>query len=197
MTHKEKLEELIKKQNGTVLSSDLDKLSIPRIYLAKMVKENKLERISRGIYTQLDTIEDEMYILQKKYKNFIFSHETALFLHDLSDRTPLKYSVTVPSGTKISEKLSSRLKIYYIKNEFHLLGVVESKTAFNNPIKIYNTERTICDILRSKSRIDHQIFSDALKRFGKSKQINLYLLSDYSKKFKGERALRTYIELIL
>jgi len=197
MDHLQKIEELIEKQNGTVLSSDLDKLSIPRIYLAKMVKENKLERVSRGVYTQLDTIEDEMYILQKKYKKFIFSHETALFLHDLSDRTPLKYCVTVPSGTKISEKLSSRLKIYYIKNEFHLLGVVESKTSFGNPIKIYNTERTICDILRSKSRIDQQIFSDALKRFGRSKQIDFYLLSDYSKKFKGERSLRTYIELIL
>lgn len=197
MDHLQKLEALIKKQNGTVLSSDLDKLSIPRIYLTKMVKENKLERVSRGVYTQLDTIEDEMYILQKKYKKFIFSHETALFLHDLSDRTPLKYCVTVPSGTKISEKLSSRLKIYYIKNDFHLLGVVESKTAFGNPIKIYNTERTICDILRSKSRIDQQIFRDALKRFGRSKQIDFYLLSDYSKKFKGERSLRTYIELIL
>ncbi|NTW96702.1 MAG: abortive phage infection protein [Erysipelotrichaceae bacterium] len=197
MDHLQKLEALIKKQNGTVLSSDLDKLSIPRIYLAKLVKEKKLERVSWGIYTQLDTIEDEMYILQKKYKKFIFSHETALFLHDLSDRTPLKYCVTVPSGTKISKKLSDRLKIYYIKGEYHILGVIETQTALGNPIKIYNSERTICDILRSKSRIDQQIFSDALKRFGRSKQIDFYLLSDYSNKFKGERTLRTYIELIL
>jgi predicted transcriptional regulator of viral defense system len=197
MNHLKKLENLISEQMGTVLSSDLEKYEIPRTYLSLMVSEGTLERVSRGVYTLKDTLEDEMYIMQSKYPKLIFSHETALFLYGLSDRTPYEYSATVPSGTKVVSTISSRFKIYYIKKEFHDLGVEELKTTFGHSIKVTSLERTICDIVRSKSRIDIQIFSEALKRFSKTKTINYYLLNEYSKKFNIEKNMRMYMEVLL
>ena len=61
-----------------MLSLDLDKNKIPRTYLSIMVAEGKIERKGRGIYVLSDLLEDEMFILQKKYPNLIYSHETAL-----------------------------------------------------------------------------------------------------------------------
>lgn len=197
MNYAEKLEELIKKQHGTVLSADLDASEIPRVYLQMMVAEGKLERVDRGVYVSTDSIEDEMFSMQTKYPKLIYSHETALYLHGLSDRTPFEYSASVPSGYKVVGSVSDQFKIYYIKKEFHGLGAETVKSSYDNPIRAYNVERTICDLIRSRSRIDNQILNDALKRFVKLKSADHSLLMDYARKLKIETILKSYLEMLL
>lgn len=197
MNYLKKLEELIQKQHGTVLSADLDLYEIPRTYLQKMVAEGKLERVDRGIYVSTDAIEDELFSMQTKYPKLIYSHETALYLHGLSDRTPFEYSASVPSGYKVVGSVADRFKIYYIKKELHELGVETIRSSHGNPIRTYNVERTICDLIRSRSRIDVQILNDALKRFVKLKSADLSILMDYAKKLKIDAVLRNYLEVLL
>lgn len=197
MKHLEKLEELVNKQHGTVMSADLDLYDIPRTYLQMMVADGKLERVERGVYVSTDAIEDEMYSMQIKYPKLIYSHETALYLHGLSDRTPFEFSASVPSGYKVVRAVAERFKIYYIKKELHELGVETIQSSHGNPIKTYNIERTVCDIIRSRSRIDIQILNEALKRFVKLKSSDLSLLMDYAKKLKINTVLKNYLELLL
>ncbi len=193
----EKIEELIKQQNGTILSADLDKYGIPRKYLQRLIFEGKLEMCKRGVYVAIDAIEDEMFAMQKKYLKIIYSHETALFIHNLSERTPFEYSATVPSGYKVVSNVAERFKIYYIKKELHELGVVSTNSSFGNQIRVYNIERTICDIIKSRSRIDIQILNKALRRYVKIKSSDYSLLMDYAKKLKIETVLKNYLEVIL
>lgn len=197
MNYLEKLEKLIQKQHGTVLSSDLDLYEIPRTYLQMMVAHGKLERVDRGIYVSTDAIEDEMYSMQTKYPKLIYSHETALYLHGLSDRTPFEYSASVPSGYKVVGSMAERFKIYYIKKELHELGVETVQSSHGNPIKTYNIERTICDLIRSRNRIDVQILNEALKRFVKLKSADLSMLMDYAKKLRIDAVLKNYLEVLL
>ncbi|MBR9648583.1 type IV toxin-antitoxin system AbiEi family antitoxin domain-containing protein [Clostridium tyrobutyricum] len=197
MNYLKKLENLIKQRNGTVFTSDLVHLNIPRIYLSKLVSMGKLERVSRGVYILSGEIEDEMYYMQIKYPKLIYSHETALFIHGLSDRTPFEYSVTVPSSYKVVKSISENNKIYYIKNELHSLGVTTAKTSFKNNIRLYNVERTICDIVRSRNKIDIQILNEALKRYIKLKSADFTLLGEYAKKFHVDKIIKEYMEVLL
>lgn len=118
-------------------------------------------------------------------------------MHGLSDRTPSDYSATVPSGYKVVSNLSDRFKMYYVKKNLHGLGVIEGETPFGNTIKLYNIERTLCDLLRSRSRIDIQIFSDAFQKVMKDKQIDAMLLLEYARKLRVESVLNTYMEVLL
>jgi len=197
MNYLDKIEELIKQQNGTILSADLDKYGIPRKYLQRLINEGRLERSDRGVYVAVDAIEDEMFAMQKKYSNLIYSHETALFMHNLSDRTPFEYSATVPSGYKVVSNIADRFKIYYVKKELHELGVISLKSSFGNQIRVYNIERTICDIIKSRSRVDIQILNEALRRYVKIKSSDYSLLMDYAKKLNIETVLKNYLEVIL
>lgn len=197
MNYLEKLEKLIQKQHGTVLSADLDIYEIPRTYLQMMVAEGKLERVDRGVYVSIDAIEDEMYAMQTKYPKLIYSHETALYLHGLSDRTPFEYSASVPSGYKVVGSVADRFKIYYIKKELHELGLETMKSSHGNPIRAYDVERTVCDLIRSRSRIDIQILNDALKRFVKLKSADHSILLEYARKLKVESVLKSYLEVLI
>lgn len=197
MNYLEKIEVLIKQQNGTILSADLDKYGIPRKYLQILIAEGRLEKCDRGIYVTVDAIEDEMFAMQKKYSKLIYSHETALFMHDLSDRTPFEYSATVPSGYKVVSNVADKFKIYYVKKELHELGAISLKSSFGNQIRVYNIERTICDIIKSRSRVDIQILNEALRRYVKIKSSDYSLLMDYAKKLNIEKVLKNYLEVIL
>jgi predicted transcriptional regulator of viral defense system len=197
MDYVDELEKIIKNNHGTILTSELKQFGIPRAYLKKIVSEGKLERVQRGVYVDSDSIEDEMFYMQKKYPELVYSHETALYLHDLTDRTPFEYTATVSSGYKVVENISSRFKIYYVKKELHKLGVEKKVTIFGNTIETYDVERTICDIVRSRSRIDIQIFNDAIKRYARLEQKDILLLMEYADKLSIKNILRKYMEILL
>src|SRR6056297_581163 len=128
MNYRDKLEKLLEKKDGLVLTEEVEKEGIPRQYLNLFLKENKLEKVSYGVYMKPNAVEDELYIIQKKNKRVIYSHETALFLLDLTDRDPINYSVTVPRGYNASHLRKKGLNVHSVKEEFHRMGVVKTKS---------------------------------------------------------------------
>ncbi|NLI91574.1 MAG: hypothetical protein GX434_05030 [Peptococcaceae bacterium] len=187
----------ILEDNGILFTSDLKRLNIPRTYLSKLEKQGEIERVSRGVYISKNMIDDEIYYVQLKFPNIIYSHETALFMHGLSDRTPIKYSITVPSTYKVPKNIKEKYKVFYIRPELHNVGIMLAKNSFGHDVKIYNVERTICDIIRSRSKMDLQIFYDALKRYTKSKTLDYLTLNEYAKELKVDKILRKYLEVLL
>ena len=56
-----------------------------------------------------------MYLVHLRCKQAVFSHETALFFHDLTDREPLVYEITVKTGYNPSKLKEDGIKVYTIK----------------------------------------------------------------------------------
>jgi predicted transcriptional regulator of viral defense system len=188
---------LLKQGNGLILTSAASKAGVSRDYLLCLADQGVLDHTARGVFVKAGGLDDRLYALQTSAKKIIYSHETALFLHNLTDRTPLSYSVTVPSAYKPSPKLKEACKVYFIKPDLHSLGTVQLPSGMGHTITAYNRERTICDILRSRSRMDTQVFTDALKRYALVKEKNLNLLASYAAKFDVQRLLQQYLEVLL
>jgi len=197
MSYRQKLNNLIKKNDGLILTKELKREKIPREYLSIFLEEDKLERIRRGVYITPDTFNDEMYIIQQKNTKLIYSHETALFLHDLSDRDPLEYTVTVPYGYHNPYLKDENVKVHTVKKEFHLLGVIQKDTIFGRKIKVYNKERTICDILKDRNNMDISMVNEAIRKYLKGKDKDLHLLLDYGDELKISSVLRKYLEMFV
>ena len=140
---------------------------------------------------------DELLLLQRRSGIIVFSHETALFLHDMAERTPLLHSLTIPSTNKLSPILAKGCKIYYVKPELYELGLCTVPSKMGNKIIAYDPERTICDILRSRSRIESQTFKEALKSYTNRKDQNWNKLRDYAEAFRITKLLRQYLEILI
>lgn len=197
MTGSEKLEVLIKSNNGVITSKLATEHGIHREYLSQFAKEGKLDRVAHGIYITPDIWEDTMLIHQLRKSKMIYSHETALYLHELTDRDPLSYSVTVPTGYNTSKLNEDGLKVYTIKKELFSIGISTKKTIFGNEIKTYDMERTICDIVRDRNNQDAAIFSDAMKRYTRKSDKNLAKLMKYCKQFKIDKIMQNYMMVLL
>ena len=99
-----------------------------------------------------------MYLLHLRCAQAVFSHESALFFHDLTDREPSPYSITVKTGYNPASLQADGIKVYTIKKELHDVGIATMNTPFGNPVPVYDMERTICDLIRSRSGIEMQTF---------------------------------------
>lgn len=197
MNFKTKIIELAEKFNGYITTKEVSKNDIPKIYLTQLVDEKKLIRISRGLYMLPDCFEDEYYRFQVITNYSVFSLETALYLHNYSDRVPTVYNITVPRNYNGYLSKEKNVKLSYVKEELLNLGVTEIESPLGQKIKVYDLERTICDIIKFKSKVDPEIFSKALKQYVKSKDKNLNNLIIYARKLNVEDEVRKYMEVML
>lgn len=193
----EKLRTLLMQKEGTVTTAEANKIGISNERLRLLVKSGELERAAFGVYVLPDEFIDKMYIAQLKRPKIIYSHETALFLHDLTDRDPISYAVTVPAGYNIAQLRKERFTVYSIKRELHDLGVTKLTTMFGYIVIVYGLERTICDCLRSRNRMDISVVTDAVKRYVLRKDKDLYTLMKMSEIFGVSKLIRSYMELLL
>ena len=188
---------LIKENKGIISTAEIVKQGIDNKYLSILTQKGLIERASRGVYILPDVIEDELYAISVRCKKGIYSHETALFLHDLSDRTPLNFSITLPKGYNPSSLKDLSLEFFYVSPALHSLGKIRILSPHGKKINAYDLERTICDLVRSKTRMDIQVFTDALKRYSKRKDKDVSQLMKYARKFKIEQKMREYMEVLI
>jgi len=193
----EKLIKIIEESDGLICTKDIVAEGIPKIYQSQLVEKGKLERIAHGVYLTPDALADKMYYLQRRKPAIVFSHDTALFLHDLSDRDPLIYSVTVPIGYNTKNIKDEGLIVFSIRKELYEVGLTTLTTPFGRSVKAYNMERTVCDMIRSRSKMDISILTDALKRYAKRMDKNIPKLMEYAETFKVTKLLRNYMEVLL
>lgn len=189
--------EEIQRNNNMITTSQVTALGFSRALLSKYVKEGLLERGHQGVYVLPDSVQDDLYTLMLRSEKIIFSHDTALFLNGLSERTPFEHSVTIPSNTVLSDSLKEECNCYYIKPELHHLGIVWKKTTFGNEVRCYDIERTICDLLRSRNRIDEEMVISAVKNYVALKDKDLNRLATYAEKFKVSKIVKRYMEVLL
>ncbi|WP_347488265.1 type IV toxin-antitoxin system AbiEi family antitoxin domain-containing protein [Desulfoscipio sp. XC116] len=197
MTGTDKLQDLLKSSRGVVTAKLADAHGIHREYLSEFVRQGKLERISHGIYIAPEVWEDKMLLHQLRKSKMVYSHETALYLHDLTDRDPVAYCVTVPAGYNTSRLNQDGLIVHTVKKELIGLGVCTKQTSFGNDIRVYDMERTICDILRDRNKQDAAVLSDALKRYVRRKDKDLNKAMKYAGILRVEKILRNYLEVLL
>lgn len=192
-----KIYEAIKANNNTITTAEVLSMGFSRMLLSKYVKEGVLERCRQGVYTLPDEMQDDMYMLTLSSERIIISHDTALFLNGLSDRTPFMHSVTIPNNTSLPNTISGECNCFYVKPELHQLGMINKKTTFGNVVRCYNPERTVCDLLRSRKRIDEETVVAAIKNYAESKEKDLNKLATYSKNFRVDKDLKKYMEVLL
>ncbi len=153
MDYKKEIKDYLKTSGGIISTKYCDDNDIPRVYLSRLVKEDFLESVSRGLYRTKDSDFDELYFFQHRYKKAIYSYETAIYLMGITDKFVMDIDVSVPSSYKFN-KLSDVVHVHYVKSELWDLGVKEVNTMFGNSVKIYGYERCLCDFIKYKDYMD-------------------------------------------
>jgi len=191
----EKIFMIGKNNNGYITSREVTRKGISREYLRLLLEKEVIEKVSRGIYILKDVIPDDFYIFSLRYPKTIFSHMTALYFHNLSIKAPYNsYDITVSKSYH-----SANIKnccIFYVDKNLYNLGLEEIKTPNGNMVKVYDVERCICDIIRSRKRMDIEHIKYSVKQYLKRKDKNLNKLSIYADKMGIKEEVMDFLSMM-
>lgn len=197
LTKVEQMQELLEKRNGYLLSQDVIESGISKTYMSEFVKKHDLERVAQGVYMSADTWQDDLYILCLKNAKAILSYETALYIHELTEREPSETHVSVPYTYNAKHLRDRGLCVHQITNELYDMGTTTATTKFGNPVTVYDMERTICDMVKARSKKDAQMFIYAIKEYSRSKKKDISKLMKYAERLDVADEVRTYMEVLL
>ena len=187
----------LRNHNNIITTARVQELGFSKQLLLKYVHAGLLERVRHGVYILPDAVHDEMYTMMLRSKSIVFSHESALFLHGLSERTPFVHSITLPSNKLLPRSIQDECICFYVKPSWHEIGIVEKNTTFGNAVRCYDLERTICDFLRTRNRCDEETVVSAIKNYAAYEKKDLIRLASYAEAFRVSVELRRYMEVLL
>jgi len=87
--------------------------------------------------------------------------------------------------------------VHTVMNKWFDIGITETETNAGNPVKVYDPERCICDLIRVRKRTDPQMFQTVVRTYFSAKEKDIPKLMKYAKELGQEEAVRQYAEVLL
>lgn len=192
-------ENMVFSQNSVFLTPQMArKEDISKYKFYNYVRKNNMEQVARGVYVPVGEWIDELYLLHRRCPNAVFSHDEAFYYHGLTDREPLVHTLTIYSGYNAHRLVANgSCKVYTVKKELLEVGKTIVQDNCGNQIPMYDLERTLCDLVRSRRNIEIQEFNIALKAYVARKDKDLTKLMMYARLFRLDNVVRRYMEVLL
>lgn len=195
--YEEKILKYMHNNSDTITVKEVNRLNIPRVILTRLVKKDKIAKVSPGLYSLPNCWGDEYFNLLYGNSNGVYSHLTALYFHDLCERVPLEYDITVKSnyGGKLRDNI--KVHLYYVKESNYELGIMEMKSPQGRVIRCYNVERCLCDLIKCKDEIYIEYLKYAFNEYYKVQKHDTKLLFSYAKKLNVYNKVKEFMEIFL
>lgn len=177
-------------------------LSAVKLYyrdIQRMLNEGLIEKIKRGYYHWIDSYgKDEIVIINRLFPDGVLCMDTALFYYKYSDRTPAEWHITIDKNTsrQRTQVEYPLIKAYRVESELLTLGEANGEID-SQKVRIYDRDRTICDVLRNMNKMDKEIFNKAIQGYVKDPKKNIPNLMQYAKALRVQKRVKNIIEVWL
>ena len=196
MKNSEKIIFKMRENNGVITSNDIKQMGIDKKVIARLLADKQIERTEKGIYILPETIGDEYF--NKTYgKNAIYSHMTALYFHNLCNRVPMIYDITVTKKYYGVLDNDQKVLLHKVDKELLNLGKMKIKSPQGQDIYVYDIERCLCDCLKDKNTIASEYIKEAFNIYFKEMKKDTFKIMKYAKKLRIEKEMHDYLEVLL
>ena len=123
MNDSKQIMEMAKSNNGVITTAMVANAGFSRGILKYLTDKGSLERSSRGVYILPEVWEDEFVNIQSRYKRGVYALDAALFLFDLTDRTPARFHMVFPSTYNLSNPKRDGIICCGVREPYYSLGL--------------------------------------------------------------------------
>ena len=183
-----------KKNGGILKTSELNNLGLSSRQINKLLENGDITRIKRGYYELSDSTYPEEVVIARLFPQSVIFLESALMIYGYTDRVPSAWQIAVDRDSeKTQYKIDYPLiEIFYIDSKFLEVGI-DTIQIEGVDVKIFNRDRTICDVLRYENKLEREVFTNAIQRYVKDPKKNIRKLLEYSEIFNIKNKVQTYI----
>jgi len=193
----EKLEELFVQNKGYLTSRFIRGNRSLYYQLKTMLDSEKVVQIKRGLYRHIDFAEEASWGEACKIApQAVICLFSAWRFYELSTQTSTVIHVAIPAKDKVLLPDYPPIKLYYWNKRFYETGIIE--TTYNEEqIKIYDIEKSVCDVIRYRNKVGSDITSEVLRNYLKKKDRNLDKLMKYAENMRIGTVLNQYLTMML
>ncbi len=174
-----------------VISAGIDRIHAYE-WLATRVD---IEKVAKGLYVRKSIVRDPFYILSYGHKNIIFSHRSALYLNKMTDNPILKPDVTVRAKYNVSV-INKSCNVFQVDEKYLHVGKITVPSPSGHMVNTYNPERTLCDIVRKKTKMGANTLRDTVLSYFSTENRDTKLLFEYAELFGIKDRILAYCEVL-
>ncbi len=198
MSKKSILLEVFKENGGVLKTSELNQLGFSSRQIKRLIEKGCITRIKQGFYELVTHTYPEEVVISRLFPHAVIFLESALMFYGYTDRIPSAWQIAVDRD---SEKNQYKIDypiidVFYMESNLLRLGV-ESNKVEDVDVKIFNRDRTICDVLRYENKLEKETFTKAIQRYTNDPNINVKRLLEYSEILNIKNKVKTYIGMWL
>lgn len=189
------IQHIFEKYNYIMTAAQLKSEGFYHANIVNLLDEGVIEKVKRGYYHYVENDNgSEILIINKLFPDAVICMETALFYYGYTDRSPSEWSFNID---KMVSKGRTKIDYPFIRAyrvEASILVLGETKGIIDGEsVRIYDVDRTICDVLRSIDKIDKEISNKAIQRYVNDERKNIPNLMEYAKKLRVQKKVRDLI----
>ena len=174
--------QLIEEQGGIVKKEQFTELGIDYRRILDFVQSGNLVRIKNGYYTdRIDRFTEEE-LVARLFGDARLCMESALYAYGYISQKPYGWHLAVDKNTSKSRFKMDYPKIipYYTEPEALELGSTEIMIS-GQQFQIYDRDRVICDCLKYESKLEREVFKEALQSYIRDSQKDISALMAYAR----------------
>ena len=162
-------------------------------------KEGLIDKIKPGLYKLADypwNEESELVDVCRAKESAVICLTSALEYYGLTTFSPKEITVAVPHNTDKFVLEYPPIQVFYFPSRFYQPGIEKIETQ-SGPIRIYNVEKTICDMFRYRKRLGEDLALEGLKNYLKRQTSRIHKLRKYAEILKVKTIILPYLKALV
>jgi len=187
------------KHGGMLRMADALRLGIHRNTLYRMVDENLIERISRGLYRLADAEplgNPDLVAVTVKVPDGVICLISALAYHNLTTQIPHEVYIAISRNSEPPRLDYPPVRSFRFSGKAFSEGI-ERPLVDGIRVPIYSREKTIADCFKFRNQIGLDTVLEAIKFYKDQPKRNVDSLLEYASICRVSKSIRPYLEAIL
>lgn len=190
------MKKILKNNDGIIYrTKDLNDQGFSNYLISKMIDKGSLVKVCHGVYA-IDEIKAlHVSDINVMVENGVISLMSAAIYYELYDGTISRCTLTIDRDQK-PPKIPYDI-FAYIYTTSGLYGIGLNVVDYNGrKVKIYDVERTVCDILKHRNKYDKQVVKTIFMNYLRREDCDIEKLIAYSKKLRIYNVVKQYLEIL-
>jgi len=183
-------------ERGLIRPRDLTERGLPTVALTRLVRQERLQRVGRGLYALPDRPVSEHNALAevaRKHPHAIVCLLSALRFHDLTTQSPFEVWLAIPNKARAPRMDYPPLRIVRFSGEALTVGV-EDHVIDGVPVRVTSVARTVADCFKFRNKIGLDVALEALQEAWRAKRVSMDELWHYATLCRVTNVMRPYME---
>jgi predicted transcriptional regulator of viral defense system len=192
-----KVVKYIKNKGGYARFTELRDKGFQSRDITNLFDKGILEKVQPGLYKLANSDVTSGFVdVSKAMPQAVIALASALAYHELTTFNPSKVQLAIPNDAKPSKINFPPVEVYYFRQTQYKVGI-EQITIQGHQVKIYNREKTICDMFRYRNKLGEDLALEGLKNYLNLSDSNLNELQKYMQICRVKTVMKPYLKALV